>query len=278
MNGDLLRQHVWRLIDQSFLGPAFDARQSFATDDTLCASVGKGDAPSTARTWVHHNTIVLGIQDARLPHLSDGIAFLNEQGYRVIVRNSGGLAVVLDESVLNISLIFAEKDNKIDIDLGYDTMVELVKRMLKPYRLEFEAREIAGSYCPGSYDLSIGGRKFAGISQRRMRGGVAVQIYLCCDGSGSDRAALIGEFYKRALKGEQTKFVYPEIRPEVMASLSELAGVKITVVDMLKHLLVVLGEVSDELVTGSLSLEESGMMAANLERIWERNEKVFAGL
>ncbi|MFC7371598.1 biotin/lipoate A/B protein ligase family protein [Fictibacillus iocasae] len=278
MNESLLRQRTWRLIDQSFLGPAFDARQSFATDDTLCASVGKGESPSTARTWVHHDTIVLGIQDARLPHLRDGIAFLESEGYRVIVRNSGGLAVVLDEGVLNISLIFAEKDHKIDIDLGYDTMVELVRMMLEPYGLVFEAREIEGSYCPGSYDLSIGGRKFAGISQRRMRGGVAVQIYLCASGSGSERAAVIGEFYKRALNDESTKFSYPVIRPEVMASLSELAGVEITVMDMLQRLLVVLGEVSDEFVSEGLSVEESGMMTVNLERIWERNEKVFAGL
>ena len=49
---------------------------------------------------------------------------------------------------------------------------------------EIEAREIVGSYCPGSYDLSIKGKKFAGISQRRIRKGVAVQIYLCVNGSG----------------------------------------------------------------------------------------------
>src|SRR4051795_9305947 len=98
----LLRQHEWRIIDQSSLGSHFHALQSFGTDDTLCASVGSGQAPATARTWVHHNTIVLGIQDTKLPFLQEGIQFLQEQGYQAIVRNSGGLAVVLDEGVLNI--------------------------------------------------------------------------------------------------------------------------------------------------------------------------------
>ena len=56
------------------------------------------------------------------------------------------------------------------------------------FTIEIEAREIVGSYCPGSYDLSIKGKKFAGISQRRIRKGVAVQIYLCVNGSGSERA------------------------------------------------------------------------------------------
>lgn len=51
-------------------------------------------------------------------------------------------------------------------------MVELMKRMLKSYEAKIEAYEIEGSYCPGSYDLSIGGKKFAGISQRRLRAGL----------------------------------------------------------------------------------------------------------
>ncbi|WNB92245.1 biotin/lipoate A/B protein ligase family protein [Bacillus sp. NEB1478] len=271
----LLHQPVWRLIDQSTLGPTFDARQSFATDDTLCTSIGGGSSPATARTWVHHDTIVLGIQDTRLPHLLDGIQFLEEQGYRVIVRNSGGLAVVLDEGVLNISLILPEKEGTIDINQGYDTMKVLVEQLLDPYGATFEAYEIVGSYCPGSYDLSIGGQKFAGISQRRMRGGVAVQIYLCVDGSGSQRATLIGEFYKRGLADETTKFQYPEIQPEVMASLAELLGVQLTVADIHVQLMNVLHKNSELFYSGQLSIEESDLLPANIKRMWDRNEKAL---
>ena len=86
---------------------------------------------------------------------------------------------MLDEGVLNVSLLFQETEKGIDIDLGYDTMWHLIKEMLKDYDVTIEAKEIVGSYCPGSYDLSIRDQKFAGISQRRIRGGVAVQIYLC---------------------------------------------------------------------------------------------------
>ncbi len=35
-------------------------------------------------------------------------------------------------------------------------MFELVKRMLSSYDAAIEAYEIKGSYCPGSFDLSIG--------------------------------------------------------------------------------------------------------------------------
>ncbi|MCY8920916.1 biotin/lipoate A/B protein ligase family protein [Bacillus atrophaeus] len=274
---DLLMQPKWRIIDQSSLGPYFDAKQSFAMDDTLCASVGKGLSPATARSWVHHQTIVLGIQDTRLPYLEDGVRLLENEGYRVIVRNSGGLAVVLDEGVLNISLIFEDQKKGIDIDRGYEAMVELMKRMLKSYEARIEAYEIEGSYCPGSYDLSIGGKKFAGISQRRLRGGVAVQIYLCADKSGSERADLIRRFYQAALKDKSNdvKGVYPDIRPETMASLSELLQTDITVQDLMLSLLTELKQLGSHLYSAGLTIDEELEFEKNLVRMVERNEKVF---
>ena len=64
-------------------------------------------------------------------------------------------------------------------------MVDFINALFPEVAERIEAYEIVGSYCPGSYDLSIDGKKFAGISQRRMKNGIAVQIYLCVEGSGS---------------------------------------------------------------------------------------------
>lgn len=271
----LLKQPSWRIIDQSSLGANFHALQSFAMDDTLCTSVGKGESGAVCRTWVHHNTIVLGIQDTRLPHLQTGIDFLNEQGFEVIVRNSGGLAVFLDSGVLNISLVFPEGEKAIDINRGYDAMWELIKHMFRDMPHEIEAKEIVGSYCPGSYDLSIGDKKFAGISQRRIRGGVAVQIYLCVDKSGSERAKMIGEFYKLALQGEQTKFAFPTIEPDVMASLSELMEQDITVQDVMMRLLTSLKETCGTIFANTLQADELELYEHYYHRIVERNQKVL---
>ncbi|MFJ7725967.1 biotin/lipoate A/B protein ligase family protein [Neobacillus sp. NPDC097160] len=270
----LLRQPEWRVIDQSAVGIHFQALQSFGTDDTLCASVGAGEAPATARTWVHHNTVVLGIQDTRLPYLQEGIHFLKQAGYQAIVRNSGGLAVVLDEGVLNISLIFPEAEKGIDINRGYDVMWQLIQTMFADFpQRKIEAREIVGSYCPGSYDLSIDGKKFAGISQRRLKKGVAVQIYLCVNGSGAKRAELVKQFYKLAKHEEHTKFIYPEIVPEVMASLSELLGTSFTIADVMLRLLNQLHANSDFLYAGQLNEYELGLFPGYYQRVIDRNEK-----
>jgi octanoyl-[GcvH]:protein N-octanoyltransferase len=270
---ELLRQPTYRVIDQSAVGIHFQALQSFGTDDTLCASVGTGHAPATVRTWVHHQTIVLGIQDTKLPFLEEGRQYLASQGYQSIIRNSGGLAVVLDEGVLNISLILPEAEKGIDINRGYDTMWHLIERMFADFNKPIEAREIVGSYCPGSYDLSIDGKKFAGISQRRLKKGVAVQIYLCVNGSGSKRAELIRQFYEIAKQNEPTKFTYPDIVPEVMASLSELLDANFTIADVMLRLLTQLKEHSDHLYAGQLNDFELELFPGYYQRIAERNAK-----
>ncbi|MFL8937665.1 biotin/lipoate A/B protein ligase family protein [Rossellomorea oryzaecorticis] len=271
----LLRQERWRVIDQSSLGPVFGALQSFAMDDTLCTAVGADQSDPAARSWVHHQTVVLGIQDTKLPFLSEALRVLEEAGYQYIVRNSGGLAVVLDEGVLNLSLVFPDSEKGIDINRGYDAMWLLVQEMFKDFGAEMEAKEITESYCPGSYDLSIGDRKFAGISQRRIRNGVAVQIYLCVNGSGSERAELVRRFYETGLKGEQTKFTFPSIRPEVMASLSELLGVELTVQDVMLRFLQALKSFSGGIYASALQGEEYTMYETYYQRVVERNEKVL---
>ncbi|KAA0546147.1 lipoate--protein ligase family protein [Bacillus sp. BGMRC 2118] len=274
----LLTQSHWRIIDQSSLGALFEAKQSFAIDDTLCASVGSGQSHPVLRSWVHHNTVVLGIQDTRLHDLEKGITYLQEQGFHTIVRNSGGLAVVLDQDVLNLSLIFPDSEKGIDINRGYDAMVELVSHLLKDESVSFEAREIVGSYCPGSYDLSIGGRKFAGISQRRLRGGIAVQIYLCVSGSGSRRAELIKNFYEIGKSDNESKFSPPTIVPSTMASLSELLNKEITIPQIMYSSMLALKNLGATLENSGLTQEELPVYEANLSRMIDRNDKALGDL
>ena len=271
----LLQQNTWRFIDQSISMKPRSPLESFAMDDTLCQLVGQLQSSATVRTWVHDNTVVLGIQDHRLPHVQEGIQLLNERGYQAIVRNSGGLAVVLDSGVLNISIVLSEQQGAININEGYDVMVDFIKLLFPEACDKIGAYEIIGSYCPGSYDLSIGGRKFAGISQRRLRQGIAVQIYLCIEGSGSERAKLVKDFYDSSLKDEETKFVFPKIQPEVMASLSELLGHSLTVQDTVFRIQALLNQFSEQSSLQPLNEEEIELYTYYLKRVLERNEKML---
>ncbi|MBW8350035.1 lipoate--protein ligase family protein [Bacillus sp. IITD106] len=273
-SNQLLQQKEWRIIDQSSVNPHFHVMQSFAIDDTLCMSVGSGYSPPTARAWVHTNTLVLGIQDTKLPALQEGLDFLASKKYEGIVRNSGGLAVVLDEGVLNLTLIFPDTEKGIDINRGYDSMYDLIRLMFKDFPQTIEAYEIVGSYCPGSYDLSIGGKKFAGISQRRIRKGVAVQIYLCITGSGQARAELVRDFYTYAKFNEPSKYYFPDVRPEVMASLSELLKVDLSIQAVMLRFLQALQALAGKLYSSALQGQELEWFQSYYERMIERNAKI----
>jgi octanoyl-[GcvH]:protein N-octanoyltransferase len=272
---DLFVNQEWRFWDQSMSGRSKSALESFAADDMLCELVGKGLSLPTIRTWVHENTVVLGIQDHRLPYIAAGRDVIKQHGFQSIVRNSGGLAVVLDSGVLNISIIVSEQNSAIDINAGYDIMVEFVRYLFPQIADRIEAYEIVGSYCPGSYDLSVDGKKFAGISQRRLRHGIAVQIYLCIEGSGTERAAIIRDFYEAGLQGAQTKFIYPVIVPEVMASISEILGESVTVQDTVIHAQRLMNHMMPNVHMQSLQPSETDLYMYYLTRVVERNQKML---
>ena len=272
----LLNQPAWRFIDESISARNRSALESFAMDDTLCQLVGQQKSAPVVRTWVHDKTIVLGIQDHRMPFIQQAMEGIEQHGYQSIVRNSGGLAVVLDEGILNISLIFSEQKSSIDIPVGYEAMLSLVQLLFPELGERIEAYEIVGSYCPGSYDLSVDGKKFAGISQRRLRQGVAVQVYLCIEGSGSKRAEIIREVYEKGLQGQPTKFSYPVIQPDTMASLSEILDTHLTVNEVVIRLQILLRSLTEDVQHGGLTDEEMELYGFYLQRVFERNQKMLS--
>ncbi|WP_028784157.1 lipoate--protein ligase family protein [Thalassobacillus devorans] len=273
----LLKTTPYRFIDQSTLGPEFSALQSFAMDDALSMSVGQGSSPTTARLWVHHNTVVLGIPDARLPYITEGVNYLKSQGYQVVIRNSGGLGVVLDDGVLNVSLIFSDSKT-VNIHEGYDAMVQFVRYLFRDYTNRIKAFEITQSYCPGTYDLSIDGKKFAGISQRRVKNGSAVQVYLDITGSGSERGRLMRDFYTIAKREEITRFDYPDIDPDVMASLNELLNVELSVTQVRNMILTTLHDWSGNISMQQLDGQEIEWFHKRFEQMIDRNKKALASL
>lgn len=271
-----LQADTIRFLDHSkqsnVLGEPNEAFISFAMDDAIATAVGNKAAPPTARMWVHPPTLVLGIPDSRLPYVRDGINYMKEQQYQVVIRNSGGLAVLLDRGVLNVSFILPN-DKKLSIHEGYDIMYEFIQQLFSPYTNSIKAYEIVGSYCPGDYDLSIDGIKFAGISQRRVRQGVAVQIYLDVEGSSYERASFVRRFYEISKKGEATKHTYPQVNPEVMGTISQLTKQSFTVEGVILEIKRLLQQ-SFQLKETPLTTQEAELFHKRLEQMAKRNETI----
>lgn len=274
---EIIHHTTFRYIDSTkettFHHKKNDAFTSFAIDDALATSISNGESPPAMRLWVHPKTVVLGIPDGRIPYLEDGVQHISSAGYHSMIRNSGGLAVVLDEGVLNISLILSDMKH-LSIHDCYEAMVQFIEYMLRDLTNDIKAYEIVGSYCPGDYDLSIDGKKFAGISQRRIKDSAAIQIYLDVNGDSHARAQLVRGFYDVGIKGEETKFTYPTVDPQVMDSLSNLLGHKLTVVDMKNRAKQALAHFATELVTPPFSDREYETFEKRYTQLLKRNERI----
>lgn len=247
---------------------------SFAIDDAIATAVGNSLAPPTFRFWVHEKTVVLGIPDSRLPYIKEGVHFLRNIGYNTIVRNSGGLAVALDRGVLNISLILPNAKHT-SIHDGYDLMYNFIQHIFKKYTSSIKAYEIVGSYCPGDYDLSIDGIKFAGISQRRVRNGVAVQIYIDIEGKSNSRAEIIKQFYQISKRDAITTYEYPSINPDVMGSINELLHTKLTVQQCIIEMKQFLAEHAASIMAPELLQEEIVDFTERFKQMEQRNAKII---
>lgn len=264
-----------RIIDHSnvtsVFSETFNAQVSFAIEDAIATVVGQNLAPATVRLWVHEPTLVLGIPDSRLQALQDGVNYIRQLEYDVVIRNSGGLAVLLDSDVLNVSFILSNQE-ALSIDRGYDLMYEFTKQLFSPEGADISAYEIVGSYCPGDYDLSIGGKKFAGISQRRVRDGVAVQMYLDIAGSSYQRANIVKQFYQLAKGDEDYSFTYPEVNPDVMASINELLKTDFSVQDIIERIEKQFLNLVHGPFKRNLIEEERSIFRSRLKQMNKRNE------
>lgn len=201
-----------------------DVLYHFALDELLCRQTGEG-GPAICHLWRHPRAFVMGVRDSRLPHAPQGEAKLHALGYDTAVRHSGGAAVPLDAGVVNLSLIlpFTNGGPAPDFHQDFEIMVELIREALYSTGQTIETGEIAGAFCPGTFDLSIGGLKFCGIAQRRQRKAFMIQAFIIAEGSGSERARLVRSFYDIAATGADPA-QYPLVEESSTASLEELTN------------------------------------------------------
>lgn len=208
-------------------GESDDMLIPFAFEETLCRDVGQGLVPPSIHLWSHQGGVALGLRDSKLPYAGVAMRKLEEQGIRTAVRHSGGAAVPLDEGVINLSLILPKTRGKLDFHDDFRLMASLITEAVAISHplaaAQIEAGEITHSYCPGDFDLAIGGRKFCGIAQRRQSHAYFVHAFIVVSGSGQQRGELIHRFYQDAAGGE-AGLSYPDVWPETIAGLQELGG------------------------------------------------------
>lgn len=219
----------------------FKSLSHFALTDALINYSGMNNQ-AIIHFWQTPPLVILGGMDTKINFFKKAIKVFKYHDYKYIVRNSGGLAVISDPGILNLSLIYPGKD-LLSIDEAYKFMLDFIRETFYPNfpNKKIEAFKIYNSYCFGDYDLSINGKKFAGISQRRTEKGIAIMIYISINENQNKRTEILKKFYKIGLNGSEASKSYPtNIKKEAMTSLEKAYQKKLTTFDvknmMLKHL------------------------------------------
>lgn len=238
MNHDVLEVfRSVRLLNRASDSLEEDILYPFALEEILCKQVGEGASP-IIHLWRHPRAFVMGLRDSKLPCAKQAQAELMQEGYAVAVRNSGGAAVPLDSGVVNVTMILPKGEGNMDFHLDFERMYRFLQLVLNKWTSSVDKGEITGSYCPGDYDLSIGGRKFCGIAQRRQLRALTVQAFVVVENEGAQYAHRAQAFYDQAACGESVSF--PNVTEEAMISLSEAFGIPISADEFVDELIVTL--------------------------------------
>jgi octanoyl-[GcvH]:protein N-octanoyltransferase len=195
-----------------------DLEDQLQLDKTLASTI---DLQTLIVRFWSAQGVILGKMDTMLADYDKGLKALQNAGHKTLVRKAGGLAVVCDPGILNLTIMFSKKSPKIGgLNESYEFGIQLMRHLLHDSHLDIQEGEVSNSYCPGKYDLSVSGKKIAGMAQYRSKDTVMLMVTLCVSGNQQKRCALIKNFYDIANPLNDPK--YPNIDPKSMETISAL--------------------------------------------------------
>ncbi|HEY8449819.1 MAG TPA: lipoate--protein ligase family protein [Bacillota bacterium] len=186
----------WRLLVVDDRTPE-DLTLSPVLAETVAEAVARGEQPPTVLLRWQHPYVLLGPIDTRLPRLEAGVAWLEARGLPVFARISGGSAVLLDDACLSFAVAVPCRDLTA-LRRNYEQLAAGVIEGLAALGVEAAFAEVAGTYCPGPYDLAVGGRKIAGLSQALRRGFAEVGGMILVSQPPERAVAILEGFYAAA--------------------------------------------------------------------------------
>lgn len=141
-----------------------------ALDEALLDMVAE-QGGRRAGIWSSEPALIVSRRDTRLPGFSAAVDWLREtHGLPVLVRASGGTAVLQGPDVVTVSLAYAEPKSPVaDLNAGYAALRAVTNAALDSLGLTVDLAAVEGAWCDGAHNLVVGPLKLAGTAQRRRR-------------------------------------------------------------------------------------------------------------
>lgn len=189
----------------------------FVEQEALALACRRTRIPG-ALAWRHARALLLGSRDAALPNAERAAVLVCGEGYTVSVRPFGGLAVPADGGVAHLSLILPGERT---LDQAFSIFSDLLAESLSAFA-DIKAGEVEGGYCPGRFDLAAGGKKIAGVAQRRIAGVSVVSAFVNVL-PDPDRELVVERWYRLA-RGPGPGIGVPRLRRGAVGDLLSIAG------------------------------------------------------
>jgi len=190
--------HEWVLWRDNVDRPV---KAQLDVDTLLLDAVSRRSRPATIRLWQNRRAMIVSRQDSHRPRFEEAVTQLMAQGTPVLVRSSGGTAVLHEVGVINFSMVYPLKPaQQFDIGAAYETLCRPLIDTLSELGLDARMQSVDGAFCDGRFNLAIGGRKITGTAQR-IRRAVGTQAVLAHASTLLDTdverfCRLLEEFYR----------------------------------------------------------------------------------
>ena len=144
----------------------------FGLQQAILEEVAAGTRGPTTLLWKSSRYVGATRPETRLTGFPVARTLAEDDGFPVLVRNSGGGAVAANEGSISFSITSPVEDMRHGLYDRYTEGAELVVEAMERIGVKAEPGEVEGEFCPGAYSVRVGGPqgfKVAGLAQRVTR-------------------------------------------------------------------------------------------------------------
>lgn len=136
-----------------------------AVDGDIAHGSALKDGAMLIRLWRNARCLVASRGQAARADFATARAVSEAAGWPVVIRRSGGTAVVHRPGILNISLLSAQpRDGGLSVNGDYAMLLGLLRAMLAEIGIRCDQGDVPGAHCDGRFNLRWQGRKLAGTA------------------------------------------------------------------------------------------------------------------
>jgi len=149
---------------------ALTVEAGLQAEQDLLATVCAGDQDCALLFWQPSDrALVMPRRLSRLPGFDAACVASAENGWPVLLRETGGEPVPQSAATINIALVYAPPRSEGDhgrIETAYRRLCDPICMLLTELGGEASLGEVEGAFCDGRFNVNLDGRKMVGTAQR----------------------------------------------------------------------------------------------------------------